>query len=139
MTNNDRSDAPNAVDSLVDSIARLSREIEQLDEHDARRRELVAERDRLRDEASAVAEGMRHPVSVANEIAMLEDRLATIEGLKISKGYNEKHLNHTVQDPGAYSHTINRMLDEEHEAEVLTITERLARLRSIADDGPEDA
>lgn len=93
---------------------------------------LERERENLRSQARDIASATRHPRSIETEIAMIEERLATIEGMRISKGYSEKHLARTIQDPGAYRHTINRLLDEEHEAEVRSLEERLTRLRAIA-------
>jgi hypothetical protein len=88
-----------------------------------------------------MADARRHPDSVAREIEELERRLAAIEALPITRGYSEKYLKTTVQDPGAYAHDINRRIAQDHADEVEEITARLARLRIIATaitDGADD-
>ena len=89
------------------------------------------ERTRLRNEARDLADRRRHPESIRNEIALLQERLEEIDALKIGKGYSEKWLKQTIQDPSAYSHNLNALITEEHETEVTEITERLSRLRAI--------
>ena len=73
-------------------------------------------------------------MSIDTEIAMLEARLDEINEMLIAKGYNEKHLGRTIQDPGAYSRTINYMIATEHAEEVTAIDARLSELRSVRDD-----
>lgn len=128
------SDATSDIDALVGEIHSLSNRIDGLPEDDPTRRALIDERTALRGRAADMRDELRHPVSVLAEIAMLEDRLDAIDALKISEGYNEKYLNHTVQDPGAYSHAINRLLDEQHAAEIDEITHRLTHLRTLVPD-----
>ena len=98
-----------------------------------RRAALIAERDELRAAAMAAADDRRHPTSVEREIDMLEARLGEIEAMAIDKGYSEKHLGRTIQDPGAYRHAINRLLEDHHRTEVEAIERRLARLRTLID------
>lgn len=120
-----------SVDDILHSVRRLSASIDDLAEDDPRRSKLIAERETLRTLAANIADGHRHPESVENEVSMLEDRLAEIAAMSITEGYSEKHLKHTIQDPGAYSHNINKMLTDEHTHEVAEITARLAHLRSL--------
>jgi hypothetical protein len=120
-----------SVDDILHSVQKLSASIDILAEDDPRRSGLIAERATLRTRAATIADEHRHPVSVENEISMLEDRLAEITAMNINQGYSEKHLKHTIQDPGAYSHNINTMLTEEHAHEVEAITARLAHLRTL--------
>lgn len=122
-----------SIDDMLRSVRRLSASINSLAEDDPRRPGLIAERKALRTRAAAIADGQRHPVSVENEISMLEDRLAEITAMNITQGYSEKHFKHTIQDPGAYSHNINKMLAEENAAEVADITARLVHLRAHAE------
>ena len=125
-----------SIDDILHSVQKLSASINNLAEGDPRRSGLIAERESLRTQAATIADGHRHPVSVENEISMLEDRLSEITSLNINQGYSEKHLKHTIQDPGAYSHNINKMLTEEHAHEVEEITKRLTHLRTLSE--PED-
>ena len=67
---------------------------------------------------------------------MIERRLGEIDGMLITKGYSEKHLSRTIQDPGAYAHSINRLLGEEYGSEVEALEIRLAELRAIAPEAP---
>jgi hypothetical protein len=119
------------IDEILTTISALSERIEALGVDDPERTDLEGRRDGLRLRARSLADARRHPASVAAEIEMLENRLIEIDQLFISKGYSEKHLPHTVQDPGAYSHTINRLLEAEHRDEIAEIRQRLDHLRSI--------
>ena len=95
------------------------------------RRALETELTELRDRARRVAAERRHPDSVAAEVDMIEARLAEIEQMSITKGYSEKHLSRTVQDPGAYRYAINDLIEQEHAEEVEYLTSRLAELRAL--------
>jgi hypothetical protein len=119
------------IDELLTTISALSDRIDALGGDDPDRLDLEQRRDELRLRARALADAGRHPASIAAEIEMLENRLLEIDQLFITKGYSEKHLHHTIQDPGAYSHTINRLLEAEHQNEITEIRERLDHLRSI--------
>jgi hypothetical protein len=119
------------IDELLTTISALSDRIEALGVDDPERADLEGRRDDLRLRARSLADARRHPASIAAEIEMLENRLLEIDQLFITKGYSEKHLHHTIQDPGAYSHTINRLLKAEHEEEITEIRQRLDHLRSI--------
>lgn len=120
------------IDELLSTISALSDRIDGLGVDDVERARLEGRRDELRSRAKFLADERRHPASIVAEIDMLERRLVEINQLFISKGYAEKHLPYTVQDPGAYSHTINRLLEEEHQDEIAEIRLRLDHLRSIA-------
>ena len=102
------------------------------------RQSLENEQTELRMQARRLAETGRHPQSVEAEISMIEERLTAIDAMQITKGYSEKRLSRTVQDPGAYRYTINRMLDEEHSAEVAELEQRLAELRRIQSASADD-
>ena len=102
------------------------------------RRSLETEQAELRVQAQRLAAAGRHPQSVEAEIAMIEERIAAIDAMQITKGYSEKHLSRTVQDPGAYRYAINRMLDDEHRTEVAELEQRLAELRQIQSASADD-
>jgi hypothetical protein len=119
------------IDDIFREVNALSLELDQMEDTDPKRELLLTRRDRLRAKARTLADSKRHPVSVENEIAMLEARLEEIDALFIGKGYSEKHLTKGFSDPGAYSATINLMLESDHKAEVASIEQRLTDLRKI--------
>lgn len=108
--------------------------LEATADDDPARDSLLRQQDRLRAQARILADERRHPVSVENEIAMLEHRLDEIHALFITEGYPEKHLKKGFSDPGAYSAAINRKLASDHGAEVAEIEQRLNDLRTIITD-----
>lgn len=120
---------PPTIDDILNESRTLSAELASLSPDDPRRSALEQRQSELRSQAMDLSLERRHPVSIRNEIAMLEARLNEISGMLIPKGYNEKHLGRTVQDPGAYSRVINRSIAEEHAQEVRDIETRLALLR----------
>ncbi|VAW08053.1 hypothetical protein MNBD_ACTINO01-1662 [hydrothermal vent metagenome] len=125
---------PSPIDDLFAQISDLSTRIAALDESDPTRKKLERNRVRLRDQAASIADAGRHPESVRLEIESIQNRLAQINGMKITEGYQEKRGGKIIQDPGAYSATINRLLSEHHAEEIEQLTDRLARLRSLLDD-----
>ncbi len=128
---------PSPIDNLFTRISSLSSRISTLDERDPVRVQLERDRERLRREAKRIADSGRHPESVRLEIQAAEERLAEIERMKITEGYQEKRGGKNIQDPGAYSATINRLLSEHHAEEVAHLEERLTHLRSLLDDSPD--
>ncbi len=127
------------VDVLFAQIRSLAEQIDRLPPSDSNRRRLEADRDQLRQRASRIADAGRHPQSVARQIDALEARESEIEALFIKKGYSERSLTKKIQDPGAYSHTINALLGVEYGPELATIRVQLERLRSIDLSGDPDA
>lgn len=119
------------IDDLLEEITRISAQIDDLPPGSQRAESLIAERTKLRLRAKNMADALRHPQSVRTEIEMLEERRSEIAGMGITKGFSEKRLGRTIQDPGAYSHDINRRIEAEHAAEVDEISERLTHLRSL--------
>jgi hypothetical protein len=119
------------IDAILRDVEDISRRLARDDLSARDRRALENERDRLRSQARELADERRHPDSIRAEIEMLEARLAEIDDLLIGKGYSEKWFKQTIQDPSAYSHTINAALREQHAGEVDEITERLTRLRAL--------
>ena len=130
-----------SISDLYSNILSLSEQIDSLSPNDAGRKKLEDERDRMRSVAATIAAAGRHPKSVENEIETIERRLEQIDALLITEGYTEKRSGRNLQDPGAYSSTINRLLTDQHADEVASLTERLKRLRSSspADDDERDA
>ncbi|MGI9665567.1 MAG: hypothetical protein ACR2N2_00500 [Acidimicrobiia bacterium] len=121
---------PDDIDQILTETKRISSRLQgNLD--DATRTRLETERETLRSQARDLAAQRRHPASVDAEIEMLELRRAEIEELLIGKGYAEKWMKQTIQDPGAYSHNINKQIEAEHSVELAEISDRLAELRPL--------
>ena len=119
------------IDQILDRIVDLSRQIEDLDPDSAKRAALIDERAALRARAQELSDARRHPDSVRAEIELIEARLAEIDEMLIEPASSEKWFKQTIQDPGAYRFTINRILDEDHADEVASLSERLERLRGL--------
>jgi hypothetical protein len=128
-----------SIDDIYSGIVSLSDQIAKLPVGDPQRTRLEHERELMRSQAAAIAARGRHPTSVALEIEAIEHRLGHIAALQITEGYAERRGGKNLQDPGAYSANINRLLTEQHAAEVTQLTEQLERLRSATDgDGDGD-
>ena len=112
------------IDELLEQIRDLSRRIDTVGTDSPEADRLIDERAALRRRAKDLSDERRHPDSVRSEIELIEERLAEIEALSIGEASSEKWFKQTIQDPGAYRYTINRLLDEEHDAEVSYLTER---------------
>jgi len=121
------------IDDLYTTIISLSSRIADLPDGDPTRDKLERKRETLRGQAAAIALEGRHATSISREIEVIEHRLATIEAMLIREGYQEKRGGKNIQDPGAYSANINRLLAQQHENEVRTLTAQLERLRSRTD------
>lgn len=126
------------IDDILNQAKALSAELDSMPPDDPGRLRIEKRQMRLREKALELSLERRHPVSIDNEIAMLEARLEKISEMLISKGYNEKHLGTTIQDPGAYSSTINYMIAAEHAEEVRQIDARLNELRAVQADEERD-
>lgn len=129
---------PETIDELLAEIRNLSDRIEALEPESPERRKLEASRDGLRTIARDVADATRHPAAIATQIEALEARLREIESLLIKQGFTERRVGKTIQDPGAYSHNINKAIAADHAEEVRSINEQLARLRAIAPERASD-
>jgi hypothetical protein len=117
------------IDDIYTTLISLSDRIAILPSTDPKRTRLETERAQLRSEAASLAIAGRHPQSVELEIEAIEQRLGQIEALLITEGYAEKRGGKNLQDPSAYSGTINRLLTEQHADEVESLTKRLEELR----------
>lgn len=128
---------PTEIDDLVQRLQDISSHLDAMEGSNPERPGLLAERARLRSRARTLGDAMRHPLSIATEIEMLEKRLDEIESTFIGKGNAEKYHKRGFADPGAYSATINRKLLENHTDEIQRIRERLVSLREHASGGDE--
>jgi len=127
------------VDELYERLLRVTTQLGGLRQDHPNRKRLEHERDEMRAKAAEISAAGRHPVSVEREIESLQRRLHEIESMQITEGYQERRGGKNLQDPGAYSSTINRLLDEHHDDEVNTLSDRIAHLRKDSlDDGDED-
>ena len=117
------------IDTLLAKIKALSGAIADLSPDDPERSRLEEQREALRQTAGKLSVQGRHPQSVAREIESIEHRLDEIRALRIKEGYQERRQGKNIQDPGAYSANINKLLAEHHAAEVDTLTDQLERLR----------
>jgi hypothetical protein len=127
-----------SIDDIYTAIMSLSQEMANLSPDDPEHKRLEQERERVRSEAAAIAIKGRHPKSVELEIEAIEQRLEHIDALPITEGYMEKRAGKNIQDPGAYSATINRLLEEQHADEVERLTTQLELLRGPPDDDAQD-
>ena len=119
-------------DDLFARIRLLAEQLDGLSQTDPNRRRLEADRDQLRKRAALLASAGRHPQSVRRQIEALEARRSEIEGQFIKRGYSERSTTRKIQDPGAYSHNINKLLHEEYDAELSSIETQLEQLRMIS-------
>ncbi|KAA3641881.1 MAG: hypothetical protein DWP92_00390 [Armatimonadetes bacterium] len=125
---------PDPIDELLAEIRALSHRISSLGPDDHRTASLVEQREALRIQAQHHMESNRHPVAIATQIAALEHRLSEIESLKIGESWAERRSGPYIQDPSAYSHNINKAIDDEYAAEIASITSQLTRLRQVANE-----
>ena len=126
------------IDELLAEILSISSRLTGLEPDSAEAIQLEGRREELRDLAKRTADAGRHPDSIATQIESLEQRLARIKGMLITQGYSERRQGKVIQDPGAYSHNINKAIEADHATEVEAINDQLARLRAIgATDKPE--
>lgn len=126
---------PKTIDEIYTQIVSASQDIDRLPIDHPDQERLQAERGRLREAAAAIASTGRHPLSIEREIESLQDRLEEIKSMRITEGYQERRGGKNLQDPSAYSSTINRLLEEHHLDEVSYLTDRIAYLTS---DSPGD-
>ena len=130
---------PDPIDELLTEILSISTQLRSLEPDSAEAIRLDERKEELRDLAKQTADAGRHPESVATQIESLEQRLAQINGMLITQGFAERRQGKVIQDPGAYSHNINKAIEADHAAEVDSINKQLARLKAIgATDQPED-
>jgi hypothetical protein len=122
------------IDDIYTALVSLSDQIASLSPTDPKRTQLEKERAQWRIEAASLATAGRHPRSVELEIEAIEQRLDQIDALLITEGYAEKRGGKNLQDPSAYSGTINRLLAEQHADEVESLTKRLKELRHSPND-----
>jgi len=123
------------IDELYERMLRVTTDIDRLPRDHPNRKRLENERDEMRASAAEIYAAGRNPVSVEREIESLQRRLHEIESMQITEGYQERRGGKNLQDPGAYSSAINRLLEQQHEQEVTTLSDRIAYLKQESPDG----
>jgi hypothetical protein len=118
-----------SIDELLTEIHTITQRLGNEDLTTRQRQDLIARKEALQDEARDISLTGRHPTSVANQIESLEARRAFINSQYIKPGYTEKRGGKSIQDPGAYSHNINKLLQDKYQPELDEIEEQLALLR----------
>ncbi len=118
-----------SIDDIYATTLSLSQQMARLPADSPERARLEQQRNDLRAQAALLSVQGRHPESVAREIEAIEERLRELDAMLITEGYAERRGGKNIQDPGAYSATINRLLSDQHLDEVNKLTEQLARLR----------
>jgi hypothetical protein len=126
------------IDELLGELRAINTRIEDPSATDAERSKLKARKKVIRAQAKKLSLVGRHPASIDLQIASLERRRQEIEALFIKKGWSEKRLGRTIQDPSAYSHNINKELADKYGTELAHIDEQLSVLRqgNTAQDSP---
>lgn len=125
------------IDDLLAEIRTVSNALDDETLTAKQRNRLEHQRDNLRRRAQELSLAGRHPQSVELQIESLERRRKEIESLFIKKGWSEKRLGRTIQDPSAYSHTINQQLAAKYGPELADIEEQLGALRGDRGDTRE--
>jgi hypothetical protein len=118
-----------SIDALLAEIHSIAAELGSEALTARQRTELANRKESLQAEARTLALAGRHPTAVANQIESLEARREHINAQFIKPGYSEKRGGKNIQDPGAYSHNINRLLRDKYQVELDEIEEQLALLR----------
>lgn len=116
------------IDELLAELRAINKRLEDQTATEAERSKLAERKETIRAQAKNLSLVGRHPASVELQIESLERRKAEIESLFIKKGWSEKRLGRTIQDPSAYSHNINKQLEEKYASELADIDEQLAIL-----------
>ena len=119
-----------SIDDLLAEVRDLTRRLESDELTTRQRQSLTHQKDKLQAKAKSIATAGRHPVSVENQIESLERRRSEINEQFIKPGYSEKRGGKNIQDPGAYSHNINKVLGEKYKTELDDIERQLSTLRS---------
>lgn len=112
-------------------LLEINSRLGHLEPDDPNRPALEDQRDRLQLAMQDASDRARHPDSLAHELGNLERRLQAMDREQIRRAWPEtvKWLN----DPSAYSHRINKRLEEATSEERADIEARIARLRDLVD------
>jgi len=114
---------------LLAEITRLARELQDPDLTAKERQRLETRKADAQERARQLSLAGRHPRSVEAQLETLAARRAEIMDEFIKPGYSEKRGGKLIQDPGAYSHNINKLLQEKAKQELDEIDAQLALLK----------
>jgi len=126
---------PDSIDDLLAELVDLSGRLGGDDLTPAERSRLEDRRSRLRELARRVDDASRSRAVLENELGTLRRRLAEIDDRPIGKGWTEKTNTRWLNDPGAYSSQINRMIDDQDRDERTRIVERIGEIESALGGG----
>ena len=122
------------IDQALAEIMSLSERIDALGPDDPNRVALERQREELRTDVREASDASRSLPGLLNELGALQRRLSQIDARPIDEGWSEKARYRGVRwfnDPGAYSNTINEMLNAEDADERLEIVERIAEIETV--------
>lgn len=116
----------------------INRSLEQLPGDDPSRRKLESRKEELQTAARLAADRSRDPAALALELTQLRSRLSDLDDRPIGKGWSEKGNYRWVNDPGAYSNVINRMIAEGDGPDRESVEQRIGELEAVLQDSPSD-
>ena len=122
------------IDQALAEIMSLSERIDALEPDDRKRATFERQREDLRADVREASNASRSLPGLLNELGALQRRLSQIDTRPIDHGWAEKARYRGVRwfnDPGAYSSTINDMLNAEDADERSEIVERIAEIEMV--------
>jgi len=121
---------PDSIDDLLAELVDVSDRLAGDDLTTGERTRLENRRTVLRDVARRADDASRTRPVLKNELGALRRRLAEIDDRPIGKGWSEKTNTRWLNDPGAYSSQINRMISDQDRDERARIVERIVEIES---------
>jgi hypothetical protein len=129
---------PDSIDDLLAELVHLSERLGEDDLTPGERVHLEERRSYLRNLARRVDDTSRSRAVLENELGSLRRRLAEIDDRPIGKGWTEKTNTRWLNDPGAYSSQINRIIDDQDRDERAEVVERIGEIEAALGDGVRD-
>jgi len=129
---------PDSIDDLLEELVFLSDRLGRDDLTPDERTRLEDRRSYLRGVARRADDASRSRAVLENELGALRRRLAEIDDRPIGKGWSEKTNTRWLNDPGAYSSQINRMISDQDRDERARIVERIGEIESALTGNDRD-
>ena len=129
---------PDSIDDLLAELVDVSDRLAGDDLTTGERTRLENRRTVLRDVARRADDASRSRPVLENELGTLRRRLAEIDDRPIGKGWSEKTNTRWLNDPGAYSSQINRMISDQDRDERARIVERIGEIESALTGNDRD-
>ena len=129
---------PDSIDDLLAELVDVSDRLAGDDLTTGERTRLENRRTVLRDVARRADDASRSRPVLENELGALRRRLAEIDDRPIGKGWSEKTNTRWLNDPGAYSSQINRMISDQDRDERARIVERIGEIESALTGNDRD-